>query len=56
MTKTDKSFKFIPVEVFWSQEDDGYIARPQTGYLNMSGFGLTRSKAIKELETAMEGL
>ena len=48
--------KTLIIEVFWSEEDNGYIARPTNKYTRFSGFGSTRVKAIKELEIAMEDL
>lgn len=50
---TDKT---LVIEIFWSEEDNGYIARPTNNYTRFSGFGSTRMKAVKELEIAMGGL
>ena len=42
-----------PIEVFWSEEDDGYIAiAPDLP--GASAWGKTEHQAIKELHTAIE--
>jgi hypothetical protein len=48
MTKTNKSFKFITVEVFWSQEDEAYIARP---LIKEKGMIETRQSEKDTIET-----
>jgi predicted RNase H-like HicB family nuclease len=42
-----------PIEIFWSDEDDGFVAvaRDLPG---CSAFGVTREEALREIEDAIE--
>lgn len=42
-----------PVEIFWSDEDDGFIAIVPD-FPGCSSFGNTRAEAAREIEDAMQ--
>ena len=47
------SLKTLPVTVFWSDEDNAFIAVGDLPGAKLSAFGKSRVKAVKELEVAM---
>ena len=52
MTMNTKKFKY-PVEVFWSEEDKGYIARVPA-LPGCSAWGVTKEEVLKEVQDAIE--
>ena len=42
-----------PIEVFWSEEDEGYIARV-SALAGCSAWGTTREDALKEVQDAIK--
>ena len=47
-----KKFEY-PVEVFWGEEDEGYIARVPA-LPGCSAWGATKEEALKEAQDAIE--
>ena len=48
-----KKFQYYPIEIFYSEEDEGYIAViPELP--GCSAFGETEEEALEEVKTAME--